>query len=74
MYFENFTHVFNFKLLSKNFNEPMLIFSEISPMLTLNIYGEDQNFLDSEFSWDIATKIVAFSENDFRDVRKKLER
>ena len=36
------------------------------------LYGKDQNLLDSEISCDFATEIVDFSENDFRNVRKKV--
>ena len=36
--------------------------------------GKYQSMLDSHMSWDFATEIVEFSENDFPKVRKKLEK
>ena len=32
-----------------------------------------QNLLDSQISWDFATNILKFSENDFRKVRNTFE-
>ena len=36
-------------------------------------YGEDQNLLESQMSWDFAKKIVDFSESDISEGRNKLE-
>ena len=46
----------------------------MSAILTINLTDTDQNLLDSQMSFDFAEKIVDFSGNDFRTVRKKLER
>ena len=37
-------------------------------------YGEDQNLLDSQISWDFPREIVDFSENDFPEVLKKYKK
>ena len=39
-----------------------------------NFHGEDQNLLDSQISWDSAPEQLNFSGNEFRKVRKKLEK
>ena len=36
--------------------------------------GKDKNLLDSQISWDFATEIVDFSENDFPEVLKKYKK
>ena len=38
-----------------------------------NLYGKDQNFIDSKISWDFATNIFAIFRKWFSKVRKMLE-
>ena len=45
-------------------------FSRSSAFFKMIFYGEDQNMLDSQISWDFATKKLSnFSENYLREVR-----
>ena len=39
-----------------------------------NLYGEDKNLLDSQISWEFATNILKITGNDFRKIRKNLEK
>ena len=79
--FVNLVHVSHF--FSHSFSQVysfFALFVQISPILTNKIRnfsrfaGKDQNLLDSQISWDFTPKIVEFSENDCRKVRKKLEK
>ena len=83
-----FFETFFINIIIDEFWTTMIESQNISSCLTLNVenakclvkfnfsnlYGKCQHLLDSsQISWDFATNILKFSENDFRKVRKKLE-
>ena len=57
-------------LVQNSPTKSLIIFRNFS-----NLYGEDQHLSNSQISWNFATNIfLKISENDFREVRKQIEK